>query len=104
MRQALLNLILNSVQALGNAPGHIDVDAEIDNGRLELTVNDDGPGFPPTLLRGGVRPFATSGDAGTGLGLAMVRRVAVDLGGELQLADLNGHGASARMLLPYRSE
>ena len=104
VRQALLNLILNSVQALGGSPGRIEVDADLHTGRLELSVNDDGPGFPPTLLRGGVRPFATSREAGTGLGLAMVRRVAVDLGGELQLADRNGHGASARMLLPYRSE
>jgi nitrogen fixation/metabolism regulation signal transduction histidine kinase len=99
IRQALLNLILNSVQAVGPTPAHISVGAEkSDNGNIMLTVCDDGPGFPSELLNGRIQAFASSG-AGTGLGLAMVRRVAADLGGEIQLTNLKPHGACARLIV-----
>jgi len=99
IRQALLNLILNSAQVVGPGPGRIAVGAErTDDGRIEITVCDNGPGFPGTLLSGGIQAFATGG-AGTGLGLAMVRRVAADLGGEIELTNLEPRGACARLIV-----
>jgi two-component system NtrC family sensor kinase len=99
MRQALLNLILNSAQAVGSEPAHIAVGAErSENGKIVVTVCDDGPGFPNELLTGGIRAFA-SGGTGTGLGLAMVRRVAADLGGTIELTNLNPRGACARLIV-----
>jgi len=104
VRQALLNLILNSIQAVGAVAGRIEVGARRDADTVELWVSDSGPGFPAELLVNGVRPYATSRESGTGLGLPMVRRVAVDLGGELQLSNRNGSGACARMILPYHPQ
>jgi len=99
IRQALLNLILNSVQAVGPTPAHIAVGAERnENQTIVLSVCDDGPGFPNELLNGGIRAFASSG-AGTGLGLAMVRRVAADLGGKIELTNLEPRGACARLIV-----
>jgi signal transduction histidine kinase len=99
IRQALLNLILNSAQAIGREPGRITIDAErMGKGTIMITVCDDGPGFPDALLTGGIRAFA-SGGAGTGLGLAMVRRVAADLGGEIKLTNLDPRGACARLIV-----
>jgi signal transduction histidine kinase len=99
IRQALLNLILNSAQAVGPGPARIAVGAErTDNGRIVITVCDNGPGFPSALLSGGIQAFA-SGGAGTGLGLAMVRRVAADLGGEVELTNLESRGACARLIV-----
>jgi two-component system NtrC family sensor kinase len=98
IRQALLNLILNSAQAVGHEPAHIAVGANRRNGKIELTVCDDGPGFPPELLRRGIRAFVTGG-AGTGLGLAMVRRVAADLGGDVELTNIEPRGSCVRLIV-----
>lgn len=99
VRQALLNLILNSVRALGDGPGRVEIDAVRRDGMLEIVVTDDGPGFPADMLRTGIRPFSTSLQGGTGLGLAMVRRVAVDLGGEVRLANREPHGGCVRLIV-----
>ncbi len=99
VRQALLNLILNSVRALGDGPGRVEIDAVRRNGMLEIVVTDDGPGFPADMLRTGIRPFSTTLHGGTGLGLAMVRRVAIDLGGEVRLANREPHGGCVRLIV-----
>ena len=102
-RQALLNLIMNSAQALAERSGTIRVSAERLGTQLFLQVSDDGPGFPPELLQGGIRPFASWRLGGTGLGLSMVRRFVRDLGGDLELANGPQGGACIALRLPYRS-
>jgi len=100
IRQALLNLVMNSVTALGGRSGRVEVAADRRNGRLEIRVSDDGPGFPEEMVASGVRAFASSSPGGTGLGLAMVRRVAVDLGGQLEVANSESGGALVRLVVP----
>ena len=99
VRQALLNLVLNSVAALGDAPGEVTVQIDYRKDMLCIEVLDDGPGFPGALLSGGIRPFVTSRDGGTGLGLAIVRRFARDLGGELAIANRVPQGACVTLTL-----
>jgi signal transduction histidine kinase len=100
VRQALLNLVINSVQALDGMPGRVTVAAKADSERVVLSVNDDGPGFPPELLDTGLQSFMTRREAGTGLGLAIARRLALDLGGDLQLSNIDPRGACVRLVLP----
>ncbi len=100
LRQALLNLIVNAAQSIGEGPGTIRVEAASINDRLRLTVADDGPGFPEAFLQGGGRPFVTLKAQGTGLGLAMVRRFVHDLGGVLNLANRQPRGALVTLELP----
>ncbi len=100
LRQAVLNLVLNAGAALGAGGGAITLAAAVDGQGLELSVTDDGPGFPAELLSGGVRSFFSTRERGTGLGLAMVRRFARDLGGELRLDNPAPRGARARLYLP----
>lgn len=107
LRQALLNLVLNAQQAIQStgpgAGGRIDVRVEIDTsaaGELLLCVEDDGPGFPAATLESGTQPFQTSRSGGTGLGLAMVRRVVRDLDGRMELANREPRGACVRLWLP----
>jgi signal transduction histidine kinase len=101
IRQALLNLILNAAHALGDESGSVRVSAAREDRWLVLSVCDDGPGFPPEMLESGVLPFATRNEAGTGLGMAMVRRVVLDLGGDLQIENVQPRGACVRLSLPY---
>jgi signal transduction histidine kinase len=100
LRQAVINLALNSVQALGEKGGAVTIRAYGEAERLVMEVSDDGPGLPPRLLTSTAQPFVTHREGGTGLGLAMVRRLAIDLGGELTLENLEPRGALARLVLP----
>lgn len=104
LRQALLNLLLNAVQSLGDQPGSVRLVARRDNGSVRIAVIDSGPGFPPSLLRDGVRPFASGRESGTGLGLTLALRFARDLGGELLLANERPIGARAELVLPGAHE
>jgi signal transduction histidine kinase len=100
LRQALLNLVLNADQALGEGAGTIRVRARRDSDRIMLEVQDDGPGFPESLRDGRIRPFASARPDGTGLGLAVVRRFVADLGGALQITNLKPRGACVSLRLP----
>lgn len=99
LRQALLNLVLNATQAMP-AGGEVRIAAGQRDGQLTLTVSDSGPGFPAEILSQGLRPFATGRAGGTGLGLASVRRLALDLGGVLKLDNPGSGGGRVTLLLP----
>lgn len=102
VRQALLNLILNGVEATRDVGTKVVVRAERTGDWLDLTVSDDGPGFPPDLTSDNIRPFSSTRVGGTGLGLAMVRRTVQDLGGSLQLSSSDSGGARVLVRLPWR--
>lgn len=99
-RQALLNLLLNACQALGDAAGRIAITADVADGLLRLAICDDGPGFPDDLLASGIRAFVTHRAGGTGLGLSMVQRFARAYGGSLALSNRDPHGACVTLELP----
>ena len=100
IRQALLNLILNAADALEGNPGLIRIKARIEAHGLRIDVFDNGPGFSQDLLNYGIRPFRTSRQGGTGLGLAMVQRFVKDVGGTIKLGNQQPHGACVTVLLP----
>jgi len=102
LRQALTNLVLNAFEAMSDASmtGEVVITARQSPERLMVSVEDEGPGFPESVLRGGGRPFATGREGGTGLGLAIARRAARDLGGTLVLYNRGPGGAGARIDLP----
>jgi len=84
--QALLNLLLNSLQAVGDG-GRIEVGAGMDpaDGLLHLWVEDDGKGVSPEHLDRIIDPFFTTRDKGTGLGLAIVHKIVENHQGELRI-------------------
>jgi len=100
IRQALLNLLLNAADALDNRSGLIRIKARSEAQGLRIDVFDNGPGFSQDLLNYGIRPFRTSRQGGTGLGLAMVQRFVKDVGGTIKLSNQHPHGACVTVLLP----
>jgi len=99
VRQALLNLVLNAVEASQSSAGEVVLQVQRIERNVCFRVLDDGPGFAEEMLSGGVRPFVTSRESGTGLGLAIVKRFARDLGGELSIANRSPRGACVTMSL-----
>jgi signal transduction histidine kinase len=100
LHQSVLNLILNAAQAIGNQPGTIGVRAELRDNEIRLAVHDDGPGLPAELMQNGIRPFVSGRLGGTGLGLAMVQRFALDVGGRIELSNRKPRGACVTLILP----
>ncbi|MGR9086183.1 MAG: sensor histidine kinase [Gammaproteobacteria bacterium] len=103
LRQALLNLVLNSAEALEGKSGTISIRARRNELGVLIDVLDDGPGFSQELLEQGIRPFRTSRSRGTGLGLAMVQRFVKDIGGAIKLANQESRGACVTLTLPSNS-
>lgn len=105
LRQALLNLGLNSLQALEGSGGSVRLEGERVGEVLELRVRDSGPGFPDSVLQGALAPFASAKAAGYGLGLRVVRRAIAEIGGEVKLSNPMDGGAlvEIRIECPDRS-
>ncbi|MDR3634633.1 MAG: HAMP domain-containing sensor histidine kinase, partial [Isosphaeraceae bacterium] len=107
VEQVLLNLVDNAIKYAGAGPDrriHLDVSAA--DRWLVLTVRDHGPGLHADAVRRLFRPFSKSAqDAaqsapGVGLGLALSRRLARAMGGDLRLVDNGLLGASFAITIP----
>ncbi len=99
LQQVLLNLLLNARDAMPGG-GTIEVALEVTDGHARLTVTDTGCGLQESAERL-FEPFRTTKEKGSGLGLALSRRIANDMGGELMLTDrTDGSGAVATLTLP----
>lgn len=104
LQQALLNLVRNSIDAIGSHAkrGEIALTAELDPlGRAEITVSDDGPGFQTGVGEVATTPFLSTKVDGTGLGLAVARTVAEAHGGSLAVLETR-KGAAVRLRLPVK--
>lgn len=101
LAQALLNLVIN---AIAHAPrgGNVHVGAERHGGVVHISVSDDGPGVPEEERERIFEPFY-SGGGGTGLGLAVVRRLARDQQWTVTLEDAPDGGAEFRLEVPAGS-
>jgi signal transduction histidine kinase len=101
-RQAVLNLLVNAVQAVGNN-GRVAVGTGLSpDGKAYLSVQDDGPGIPPENLSRVFDPFFTTKapGKGTGLGLSITQRIVDRMGGLISAANSPGGGAVFTITLP----
>jgi two-component system sensor histidine kinase HydH len=97
MRQVLVNLLENAAEM---SEGPIEAAVERDGGALRFTVRDHGPGLPAADLERLFEPFFTKRTRGTGLGLAVCKRL-VDLhGGTIAARNADGGGAEFSIALP----
>jgi len=106
LRQALLNLARNAAEACVGATngGRVLLRGEIargeDNGFQRVTIFDNGPGIPPAAMAKLFRPFFTTKDNGTGLGLAVVQKIIVQHGGQVEARNRPEGGAAFIVTLP----
>jgi two-component system OmpR family sensor kinase len=84
LRQVLLNLAQNAAQS---GAGQVTLRARRNEARATLTVEDDGPGIAPSVRSRLFEPFVTGKANGTGIGLAVSKRLVERHGGTLKLLD-----------------
>ena len=99
--QALLNLMLNAINALEKG-GAVEIRASaIDEGAgVDIQVTDNGPGIDPDIQEKIFEPFYTTRERGTGMGLAMVRKIAENHDGGIRVeSPLPGKSDSTRFTL-----
>ncbi|EIC29973.1 trifunctional serine/threonine-protein kinase/ATP-binding protein/sensor histidine kinase [Methylomicrobium album] len=103
LQQILLNLILNARDALADhRQPQISIGVRSVEEMLELNVTDNGPGIPQDMQSKIFDPFFTTKPPGkgTGLGLSVIRRLVQDVGGNIQVESLPGHGCCMRLRFP----
>lgn len=103
VKEALLNLVLNALDATA-AGGRVTLACRLDDGEaLELRVSDTGKGMDAATLAKIGTPFFTEREGGTGLGVALARQVAEQHGGELRYESSPGAGTRATIRIPPRT-
>ena len=107
--QALTNLLKNAAEAIDARPqplhgllpkGDIKLTLNMKDGKITLSVADNGKGLPVEERNSLTEPYVTTRAKGTGLGLAIVKKIMEDHGGEVVLGDRVGGGAVVTLIWP----
>jgi len=122
LKQLLLNLVINSVEAIGDKPGKVTIlsqdiaDEELPESRIaddrpeavstydrkswaRLVVSDNGPGISEDIREKVWQPFFSTKSSGTGLGLAIVQRLVENLSGQIEIESVPGERTSVNVYL-----
>lgn len=96
---ALLNLVVNAKDAMPQG-GTLTIETSRDGSDAVLAVSDTGIGIPPEVMDRVFRPFFSNKASGTGLGLALTRRIIQEHGGRLNVQSQVGTGSTFTIRLP----
>lgn len=100
IRQVIHNMLQNAQDALaGIDDAEVHVITQREGERVLLLFRDNGPGFPAEVLAHAFEPYFTTKSRGTGLGLAMVKKIVDEHGGDVRLGNRDGSGAEVRIRL-----
>jgi two-component system cell cycle sensor histidine kinase/response regulator CckA len=104
LRDALVELILNSVEAMPLG-GLVTLRTEQENDRVQIAVTDQGEGMDPATQARAAEPlFTTKGAGHIGLGLTTVANIARRMGGTFRIQSTHGHGTEVTISLPIARE
>jgi two-component system, sporulation sensor kinase B len=99
LKQVLLNLLKNAIEAI-KENGEITVAAHVHkDGRIMVVIQDNGAGMPPDQLKVLGRPYYSTKEKGTGLGLTVCYQIIKRMKGEIQVESEQGVGTTFRIFL-----
>jgi signal transduction histidine kinase len=99
LRQVFVNILLNAIEATGSM-GEVTVAATVENGNVIVSIEDTGAGIPDDQVEKIFDLFYTTKESGTGLGLAVSRRVIKEHGGRILMKSQVGKGTAVQVQLP----
>ena len=111
LAQALTNIVKNAAEAVerqiettGAGKGAVSIDVFVDEDEVQVTVRDNGVGFPAEDRERLLEPYVTTRKNGVGLGLAIVNRIVEDHGGRIWLGDneMAPNGARIDIRMPLQ--
>jgi signal transduction histidine kinase len=103
LRQALLNIVLNAVEASPRG-STVSVSVQRDCDGARLLVRDDGAGMTPEVLDRIRKPYFTTKEGGSGLGLAVARGLVEQHGGALEFKSVANKGTTVTITLPTKAK
>jgi signal transduction histidine kinase len=103
IRHVIVNLLLNASQAMRDS-GRVRVEGEAAGGGIRLRVRDEGPGVPAEVRHRVFEPLFTTKARGSGLGLALCRRIVEAHGGGIEIEETPGGASFAFWIPAARSE
>ncbi len=102
IKQAVLNLLINGLQAIGDSGGELMLSLSVQGRSAVIDVIDTGPGIPPEQVKSIFQAYYTTKKGGTGIGLAMAKRIAQEHGGEIGVRSDVGKGSDFYIALPMK--
>jgi len=104
LQQVLMNLMLNGIESMRDAPGELRITSgQVDERGVLISVSDTGVGLPAEKLDQIFNAFFTTKPQGTGMGLAISRSIIESHGGHLWAEANNERGAIFRFTLPQQT-
>ncbi|MDL1864371.1 HAMP domain-containing protein [Betaproteobacteria bacterium PRO5] len=101
LRQVIHNLLQNAQDALtGMEDARITVQTRSVSNGIELSVIDNGKGFPEQVKAHAFEPYVTTKPRGTGLGLPIVKKIVDEHSGMIKIQNIQPHGAQISITLP----
>ena len=101
LRQVIHNLLQNAQDALtGMEDARITVQTRSVSNGIELSVIDNGKGFPEQVRAHAFEPYVTTKPRGTGLGLPIVKKIVDEHSGTIKIQNIQPHGAQISITLP----
>ena len=102
IQQALLNIVLNGIQAMPSG-GRLSILVEHSDDTLSVWIRDEGEGIPHENRTRIFDPFFTTKERGTGLGMAIAHNLIQGHGGDIRIVDQDGPGSTFEIVLPIKS-
>ena len=103
IRAAILNLVLNAVQAMPNG-GRLTISTGVDSEKLWLVIRDTGMGMSPDQIQKIFEPFSTTKSRGLGLGMPYAQKIIEHHGGQILVHSELKKGTEVRLELPINLE
>jgi len=103
LKQAVWNLLLNSVDAMPIG-GVIIIKSKTEENEVVIEISDEGKGIDENFISRIFEPFFTTKEVGTGLGLAIVQKVIEGYNGNINVVSSRGNGATFVITLPRFNE
>jgi signal transduction histidine kinase len=101
LQQVLMNLMLNGIEAMKDTGGVLTVKSQLgEDGQIETSVNDRGPGLPVGNADQIFDAFFTTKPQGSGMGLAICKSIVESQGGRIWASGDGGRGATFHFTLP----
>ena len=102
LQQVILNIVNNSVDAIGHKSGRISVTTRLEEGGITIMLSDNGSGMTPEQMEKIFLPFFTTKEdgKGTGLGLSVSYGIIESLGGKIKVTSDLGKGSTFTIKLP----